>query len=412
MFEQLFEGPEALARQHTGPLVEERRAYLTHLAGQGTARSTLRSIARYLVAAVESLRLAQRPGELITTAEVRERAALWAGLLRPSPAAQPRFVRYATAWLRYMGRLQQPSRPVTPYDAWITAFSDHLRHDAGLSEQTVRSHCRYSLDLLQRLAVAPAEFPHITASRVEAALVQKFTEAGYARSTMRHFGEALRAFFRYAQARQWCPEGLAEGIFLPRIYQLERLPTGPSWQVVQDLLAGASGDSPSDIRARALLLLLATYGLRAGEVVRLCLEDFDWVNETLTVARPKIGRSQAYPLCRTVGRAVLRYLREVRPRTPHRQLFLFSRAPYAPLTSDALSALVCRRFLALGAELPYRGPHALRHACAAHLLECGLSLREIGDHLGHQHPDSTRVYAKVDVAQLRRVADMDLGDLL
>jgi site-specific recombinase XerD len=412
VFEQLFDRPKALARQRAGPLVEQRRDYLTHLASQGTARSTLRSIARYLVAVAESLRLAQRPAGLITTAEIRERAALWAGDLRTSPAARPRFIRFATAWLRFMGRLQLPSRPATPFDAWIAAFSDHLQRDAGVSGHTVRNHCRYALDFLRRMAVAPADFSQVTVPQVEASLVQKFTEAGYARSTMRHYGEALRTFFRYAQVRRWCPEGLAEGILLPRIYQQERLPGGPSWPVVQDLLAGASGDGPSDIRARALLLLLATYGLRAGEVVRLCLEDFDWGNETLTVARPKTGRSQVYPLCRTVGWAVLRYLREVRPRTPHRRVFLFSRAPYAPLSSGALTALVRRRFLALGAELPCRGPHALRHACAAHLLERGMSLREIGDHLGHQHPDSTRVYAKVDVAQLRRVADIDLGDLL
>jgi integrase/recombinase XerD len=418
MFEQLFERPKALARQHAAPLVEERRAYLTHLAVQGTARWTLREIARYLVAVAESLRIAQRPGELITIAEIRERAALWADLPRqsrtvpPSPAVRPRFIRFATAWLRFMGRLQLPVRPATPFDAWIAEFSEHLQRDAGVSGHTVRNHSRYALDFLQLLAVAPADFLQVTVSRIETTLVQKFTDAGYARNTVRHYGEALRAFFRYAQARQWCPEGLAEGILLPRIYQLERLPSGPSWPIVQDLLARASGDSPSDIRVRALLLLLATYGLRAGEVVRLCLEDFDWGNETLTVARPKTGRSQAYPLCRTVGRAVLRYLRAVRPRTPHRQVFLFSRAPYAPLTRTALTALVRRRFLALGTELPWRGPHALRHACAAHLLECGMSFREIGDHLGHQHPDSTRIYAKVDVAQLRRVADIDLGDLL
>jgi integrase/recombinase XerD len=221
VFEQLFDRPKALARQRAGPLVEQRRAYLTHLASQGTARSTLRNIARYLVATAESLRLAQRTGELITAAEIREGAALWAGVLRPSPAAQPRFVRFATAWLRFMGRLQQPFRPVTPFDAWITAFSDHLRRDAGVSGHTVRNHCRYALDFLQRLAVAPAEFPQVTVPRVEAALVQKFTKAGYARSTMRHYGEALRTFFRYAQTRQWCPDGLTEGILLPRIYQQE-----------------------------------------------------------------------------------------------------------------------------------------------------------------------------------------------
>lgn len=424
MFEQLFERPKALAWHHRGPLVEERRAYLAHLhSDQGMARSYLRLVARYLIAVAESLRLDQRPDELISTAEIQERATLWANLRKQhqsrrqhagqrSSAARLRFIRFATSWLRFLGRLQMPTKPSTPYDEWIAAFSDHLQRDKGLSDKTVSAHCLYARDFLQRLASTPENCSRLTPPQIEAALVQKLTAASYARSTMRHYGEALRAFFRYAQMQQWCPAGLAEGILLPRISQQEQLPKGPSWQVVQQVIAYVGGDHPKDIRARALLLLLATYGLRAGEVVRLRLQDFDWENEILVVTRPKCGRSQTFPLCCTVGQAVLRYLKEARPRSSHRQVFLLSRAPYRPLTRGALTRLICRRFAALGNGIPAYGPHALRHACATHLLECGLSLKEIGDHLGHQHPDSTRFYAKVDVAQLRRVADIDLGDFL
>lgn len=236
-----------------------------------------------------------------------------------------------------------------------------------MSGKTVSTHCRYVRDFLHRLALSPHAFSQVTLAQVEATLTQKFAEAGYARGTVRHYGEALRAFFRFAPTQQWCGPGLAEGIFLPRIYQQEQLPGGRPWEVVQRLVHQTREDRPNDIRDRALLLLLATYGLRAGEAVRLRLEDFDWEHDLLVVTRPKSGRSQTYPLCPTVGEAVLRYLREVRPRTSYRQVFLHCRAPYVPLASSGLTALVQRRFVALGLTPPHCGPHALRATMAPHL---------------------------------------------
>jgi integrase len=112
-----------------------------------------------------------------------------------------------------------------------------------------------------------------------------------------------------------------------------------------------------------------------------------------------------------VGDAVLRYLREVRPRCDRREVFLTVRAPFRPL-AFALGAMVQRRLRALGLTLPRYGPHALRHACATHLVAQGLSLKEIGDHLGHRSPEATCIYAKVDLPALRAVADLSLEDLL
>ncbi len=166
-----------------------------------------------------------------------------------------------------------------------------------------------------------------------------------------------------------------------------------------------------DIRDRAVLLLLAVYGLRAGEVAGLSLDDFDWTHEVLTVRHGKSQRPRVYPLCRPVGDAVLRYVREVRPRSERREVFLTMCAPFRPLTF-ALGIMVQRRLRALGLTLPRYGPHALRHACATHLLAQGLSLKEIGDHLGHRCPEATSIYAKVDLAALRPVADFSLEDLL
>jgi site-specific recombinase XerD len=157
-------------------------------------------------------------------------------------------------------------------------------------------------------------------------------------------------------------------------------------------------------------MLLATYGLRAGEVKRLLLDDFDWKGELLSVSCSKTRRARIFPLSRPVGDAVLLYIKQMRPRTHHREVFVTLHGSIRPLRS--IYSIVGPRLHRLGANIPHHGPHALRHACATHLLAQGFSLKQIGDQLGHQDMDSTRIYAKVDISGLRKVADVDLGGLL
>jgi integrase len=177
------------------------------------------------------------------------------------------------------------------------------------------------------------------------------------------------------------------------------------------LIASASGDSARDIRDRAILILLATYGFRSGEVAGLCLEDLNWESELISFSRPKPRRAQEYPLVSQAGEAILRYLQQVRPRCARREIFLSLKAPFRRLSQGALYHLVSTRLDALGIRIPRRGPHSLRHACAGHLVAEGFSLKEIGDHLGHRSAEATRIYAKVDLVGLREVADFDLGGI-
>jgi len=150
-----------------------------------------------------------------------------------------------------------------------------------------------------------------------------------------------------------------------------------------------------------------------GEVRRLRLEDLDWDAEAIHVTRSKQHRRiQTFPLVHAVGDAILRYLKTVRPRNAARQIFLSLKAPIRPLGNSALWQIVNRRLRPLGLPLAHQGPHALRHACATHLLNQGLSMKEIGDHLGHRNPAATSVYAKVDLVGLRQVADFDLAGLV
>jgi site-specific recombinase XerD len=314
--------------------------------------------------------------------------------------------------LTFLGRLQVPDA-AQPTDAdHVRQYSDFLFRERGLSPQTVAYRQRTIHQFLAQVEEAGLRLKTVTVAQVDELLIQKVRDEGYARVTIKSWVSALRPFFRFAEERGWCRRGLAAAIKGPRVYKHQGLPIGPSWEDVKRLLAAAEGDRPADIRDRALMLLLAVYGLRAGEVTTLRLKDFDWEREVLHVARGKGNKPRTYPLCRPVGDAVLRYLSEVRPRSDRREVFLTLVAPFTPLAVDGLGEAVRRRLHALGLKLPHYGSHVLRHACATHLLAQGLSLKEIGDHLGHQSPEATRIYAKVDLAALRMVGDFALEGLL
>jgi len=418
MFEQLFERPHALARQRHGPLFEERLRYLSHCAEQQMARRTLQFIAIYLLIVAKALRLADRPGELISRDEIEAAANRWANR-QPKPPqmrsvrlAWLRFTGNAIRWLTFLGRLQAPATATRPYAYQVTQFVDFMLRERGLSPRTVDSRCQRVSEFLSRIAEAGLRLDTLTVAQVDELLARKIRDEGYARVTIQTYASTLRAFFRYAGGRNWCRSGLAAAIMAPRVFPYEALPNGLSWGDVNRALAAAQGDRPADIRDRALLMLLAVYGLRSSEVVGLHLDDFDWGQEILTIAPSKRPKPRIYPLCRPVGDAVLRYLREARPRSSRREVFLTLRAPFRPLPWRGLGQVVQRRLHALNMSLPHYGPHALRHACATHLLEQGFSLKEIGDHLGHRSPETTRIYAKVDLVGLRAVADFDLEGLL
>jgi integrase/recombinase XerD len=418
MFDQLFQNPFVLARQRNGPLAKERGSYLAHCAEQQMSRRTLRSIARYTLIVTKALSLAERPSKLVTRAEVKAEVDRWLGRRsRQSTARQIRllgvdFTSHVIRWLTFLGRLQSTVPVQQPYAREVTQFTDYMLRERGLSPQTVVYRCRAIHQFLAEIDEADFRLDQLAVTQLDELLVRKIRDNGYARTTIQTLVSALRPFFRFGEQHGWCRPGLAAAIMAPRLYRHEGLPTGPDWDDVKRLLAAAEGDRPAHIRDRALLMLLAVYGLRAGEVTALCLKDFDWERELLSVPHSKSQRPRNYPLCRPVGDAVIRYLREVRPRSDRRQVFLTLVAPFRPLVAKSLGRAVYRRLHALGLILPHYGSHVLRHACATHLLAQGLSLKEIGDHLGHQSSDATRIYAKIDLAALRAVGEFALEGLL
>ena len=417
MFDQIFERSDALRRQFAGPLREARLAYLQHRAQQGAPRSTLRKLAQCMLVVTARLKL-QSQGT-VTTTQIERAAHQWAcrqvehhkvkgGFSRKSKSC---FVCVATNWLRFMDRLQASKTRPHRFAQLVADFARYMDQEKGLAPRTIITRCWVAKDFLGRALHPKRGLHEITIRQIDEVLAHKGTEGAYSRRGIQSYASGLRTFLRYADQENLCRRGLADCIKAPRIYRNETLPASPSWEDVQRLLANTEGNSSTSIRDRAILMLLVVYGLRAGEVRSLCLEDIDWENDCFHLRRSKTRRTQILPLTATVGAAILRYLRKVRPRTPFREIFLTLCSPFRPLTSSAVFEIVRHNWQFLGPDVHPRGPHALRHACATRLINCGLNLKEIGDLLGHHKVDSTRIYTKIDLPHLRQVADVDLGGL-
>jgi integrase/recombinase XerD len=415
MFEDLFAYPKVVARHHDGPEASKRLRYLKHLADQGAARGTLLRTARELLVIAERLDLSadRRFGH----EEIEAAAQCWAEFqhMRHRAAGEEwsrrLFQDVATAWLRFLGQLEEP--PVGEpknHSEHVDDFIAYQRDERGLSASTLAAQRWQVENFLGHLGARKSSVAAITIADVDAFLDLK-GRGGWSRVSVATCAHALRAFFRHAQYRHWCSSGIASAIDAPRLFREEALPKGPAWTDVQRLLESTRDRTARDVRDHAILKLLAIYGLRSGEVRRLRLEDIDWASEVITVTRSKQRKTQHYPLVTSVGDDIVSYLQLARARCRRHEVFLTLKAPFRPLSAGAVYHVVASRLSALGVQSMHFGPHGLRHACATHLVAQGLSLKEIGDHLGHRSAFATRTYARVDLAGLREVGAFDLGGL-
>lgn len=411
MFDSLFKQPAVLARYRQGPLLEAREQFLRQCAGNGYSRSMLQKIAWIQLSLAHRLELDHgKVTALDVELAIESRKRVRSSPSQDSHGSWQLFTHVANEWVRSLGYLEPPREVESPFGFEITSFARYLHEERGLSPVTISTRCERMKWFFESLQPHQDTLREVSVIDVEAFIERKGNQ-GWKRSSLSCLASSLRSFFRYAEGQGWCAPGIAAVIKSPRLYAREGIPEGPSWEETQRLLESTRGNRPADIRDHAILMLLAVYGLRRGEVARLQLDDLDWARERIVVPRPKQRRIQYYPLVPLVGEAILRYLREVRPRCAHRSLFLAMSAPIRPLSATSITPIVRWRLKALGIDLPRRGAHSLRHACASHLLASGFSLKEIGDHLGHRAANSTLAYAKVDLDGLRQVAELDLEGL-
>ena len=399
MFEELFTRSITIERYLAAPLAEDRLRYLQHLRDSGSRKSTLQRMAAAQFWLVRLLDL--RDADRVDVSRIEAATKMWSCLgahRHDHPAllkARAVFIGRAIRWLRFLGRLDEPGKVRHPHTDEVAVFAAWMCGERGLSAETIRVWRAGADEFFDWLAASDTPLASVSITDIDRAIVEKNSRRTYSRRTIKNYAECLRVFFRFAENQGWCMPGMAAAIIPPRIYPNQPVPAGLTREDVLRLLVSTEGDRPIDVRDRAILMLLATYGLRAGEVRVLQLDNLDWEEETLRVRRPKPGRTHLYPLSRGAGQAILNYILEVRPPRPERTLFFTLRAPFRSLGRSSLGNIVHRRLNRLGIVSGRRGPHALRHAAAQHLLDQGMSMKVIGDFLGHRNPSSTAVYAKV-----------------
>lgn len=413
MFDHLYKSSLTIARHEAAPYAQERSRYLEYCRQRGDAPSIVITKASDLLWIAHKLSV--YPDLRVTIEQIRAVVVDGQGddefshHKLNSPRTRKRLIDTARAWLRYLGYLRVPVEEV-PFQSRLDEYCDWAKHERGLSEASIYSYRQRIKQFLQWYGALGRPLSDLQIKDCDAYLAFGGGHR-WCRVSTRNVVEALLAFFRYGTEQGWCPPHLPEAMHPPRIYALETLPAGPAWTDVQRLFAELDTSRPRDIRARAILMLFAVYGLRVSEVAKLRLDDIDWAHDQLRVPRAKRREPQVYPLVPSVGNAIIQYLQSVRRPSPHRAVFLTLISPYSPLSTGGLFNIVSARLKSLKVPCAHHGPHALRHACACRLVAEGLSLKEIGDHLGHRSLSATRVYAKVDLAGLREVAAFDLGDL-
>ena len=317
-----------------------------------------------------------------------------------------RGTRGARGLLRYLRRggiiPPEPSAE-HPYcwilDDWLR-FLDRHRGLAAKSLNLYRGHIEpFLLDLGQD--ATPDRFAALSTTRVRE-YVQGHAPR-FARSTRKNLVITLRSFLRFAFGAGYLQRDIANAIERVPCFALDRLPRGPKWEDLPKLLATVDRSTNLGRRDFAILLTLMTYGVRAGQLTDLRLEDVHWRDEQITFPSAKRGHTINAPLTIAVGDALVQYLREGRPNSSARQLFLSSDPPFQPLAANSVYNVVSRAFRLSAIPSPHRGSHAIRHAWATRALAQGHRLKTLADLLGHKSIESTRIYTKVDYRQLRSV---------
>ena len=316
------------------------------------------------------------------------------------------FAQTARRFLRFLGRLKRP-HVHQPFSKHLHDFVDAISSERGLSPETIRGRRYRAADFLKWYGRRHRRFRKIRMTDIDA-YINRYSAQGWSLVTRHSESSFLRAFFRHAESRGWCRIGIATAIQSPPLRRELFEPQGPTWSDVQQLLDATRGSEPNEIRARALLLLFAMYGLRRSEAASILLTDIDWAANRFTVRRAKREGFHQFPLSEDLGTAIRRYIDNARPRCSFPHVFISLKAPFRPLVAHSISDVVRSRMRRLGIPSKHCGPQCLRHACATRLLHNGLSFIDIADFLGHRDTQSVNVYARLSTHMLREVAAIDL----
>ncbi len=407
MLEEFFEHRFVLRRLRSSGAAPYLDDFATVLVKEGYKRSTVRSFLRTAahladwarpqgieVAAFDDAVLQAFDAHLPSCGCLRKDAR-GHGNSRAVILGAIRFLDY----LRHCGVVAVVSVQVPSVPALLLEFESWMRRHRGVRDTTLHSYRRHLLLFLKTLGEDATRY---TSGDVRRFVLDRAARSG--RTNARHTVTAVRVFLRYLTVQGHCEPDLAQGI--PRFagWAKAALPRYLGKDAIDRLTEPCNDPGlPACVRDHAILLLLARLGLRPADVANLRLEDLDWESARLRVVG-KSRREDWLPLPQDVGDAILRYMEEARPDAGDDHVFLTSQAPIGPLATTTVGAAVFRTVQRTGVRTRSKGAYILRHSVAVELLRQGASLGQIGVILRHRSVNTTAIYAKVDIAMLRELA--------
>ena len=403
--ELFFPNPECRRRARDGPLGDDIDAFAAWLAAEGYAPFTAQQKLHF--AADVSRWLTSRKlavDDLDSDQIAAFHAAREPQQRRRGDAATGRQL---LDLLRVTGRIPSPPSDLPsddPVERIAQTYERFLLDERGVKPRTVANYLpTVRRFLAERFGEREITLGSLSAQDTNQFILREAQRLG--RSTAKLVGTILRSFLRHLHQRGAIPADLAGALPPVTNWSLAGLPKALQPEEIQALLSGCDRNSVAGRRDYAILLLLARLGLRGGEVSALTLDDFDWDAGIVNVSG-KGPRREPLPVPCDVGEAVADYLRNGRPSgCPTRRVFVRLKAPHRGFASTVAIDCVVRRALARAhLDPPFKGAHLLRHSLATGMLRNGATLEDIGQILRHRHPETTQIYAKVDLEALRTVA--------
>jgi len=315
-------------------------------------------------------------------------------------------LRYLLDFLRLEGVIAAEKiavRQPAPAERCVHAYAQYLCDARALARSTIINYVSFIRGFLtDRFGTGPVRLASLKAGDVVRFVQHQAPHLHLKRAKL--LTTALRSFLRYARYRGDVVLDLAAAVPIVANWSMPSIPRAIGTEQVRQLLKSIDRRTAIGRRDYAILLLLARLGLRSGEVAFLELEDIDWEAGQLSV-RGKRDQRTSLPLPADVGAAIAAYLRDGRPRSTNRRVFLRSKAPIRGfLSQSAIGSMIRHVLHRTGIPAPTTGAHQFRHALATQMLRSGASLTEIGEVLRHRNPQTTTIYAKVDLTALRTLA--------
>ena len=285
--------------------------------------------------------------------------------------------------------------------AIVNDFEKFLLQVSGVKEKTKHQYSRYVQKFLCE------KFDHFSEDRlaelspVDVIKYMMDQKKIHNIPTLKAMANALRSFFRFLIFRGLCEDRVACAVPAIADWKLAHIPQYLTQDQLEVFLSSFDRKKANGLRGYAIALCLSRLGLRRNEVANLLLDDIDWHSGVIRLSAGKGRRTNELPLPVDVGEAIVAYLKKGRPATPERRVFVRHCHPLGTaVTGSAVGAVIRRSFKRAGLQLPSYGSHILRHTVATHMIQQGVSIKEIADILRHKSIDTTVIYTKVDIPML------------